>query len=346
MLIVSMAAGCAAEASELEDVGRSEAELGSFPLPSPTLLARLAAPHRLTPAQLDEVHRLEHDVYVGPGRRVRVTETFTLRSWLRAPRRAMLLLPGTVSVGSFYDLDVDGYRFASTLAQRGFFVFAVDYEGSGDSTYPPNGLDVTHSFLVEANRKVLRYVRLARAIPKVDVLGESNGGAIAAELCADRARTRSCVLSSMIYREGTPFFQAVFLDPGFLGFLASQPNGYIPVGPELYFNITSRTSPEVTAAILATQPGVYAVAPLLAPTTLPWFDPTRARVPALILQGTEDNIGAQIDSDLLAADYGSARGAGGVATIVRIPGAGHIPRIEPAPVNEQWTQAVLGFVDP
>ena len=154
------------------------------------------------------------------------------------------------------------------------------------------------------------------------------------------------MLSSAIYRQGTPFFEAAFLDPGFLAFLQSQPNGYLNVTPDLYFNITSRTAPDVTAEILATQPGPYAVAPLLEPTTLPWFDPTHAQVPALILQGTEDNIATQADNDVLAAEYGSAPGARGTATVVRIPGAGHIPRIEPSPVNDTWAAEVTAFLSP
>lgn len=352
LLVTAVAFGCATEveppgsaAREVEErAGANDEMLLDAPQLPEEVLRLLAQPEALTDEELDRVYEVDHYVPVGRDRRVHLTETFSLRSWLTWPRRGALLLPGTIVKGSFYDLDVDGYRFATTLAREGFFAFAMDYEGSGESSYPEDGSSVTHEHLVESARRVLPYVRLVRWIPRVDAIGESNGAAVAAELCADSRRVRSCVLASALYREGTPFFEAAFLDPAFLAFLRAQPNGYIDVTPDLYFNITSRTGPEVTAEILATQPGVYAVAPLLAATERPWFDPTHAEVPALILQGTEDNIATQADSDLLAADYGSAPGAGGTATVVRIPGGGHIPRIEPAPVSEIWTSSVLEFL--
>jgi pimeloyl-ACP methyl ester carboxylesterase len=326
-----------------DDVGSVEASLGSAPRVPDEVHALARRSGALSEEELDRVYELHHDVWVGPHRRVHLVEHFSVRSWVSWPRRGALLLPGTIVTSSFYDIDVDGYRFAEDLAREGFFVFAMDYEGSGESTYPEDGSAVTHEYLVDSARRVLPYIRLLRWIPRVDAIGESNGGAIAAELCADARRVRSCVMSSMLYTDPTPFLESVFLDPGFLAFLRSQPNGYLDVTPDLYFNITSRTSPEVTAEILATQPGVYAVEPLLAPVELPWFDPTRAEVPGLIIQGTEDNIATQADADLLAAAYGSAPGAGGTATVVRIEGAGHLPRVEPG-ANTIWTSAVLDFL--
>ncbi len=77
---------------------------------------------------------------------------------------------------------------------------------------------------------------------------------------------------------------------------------------------------------------------------MPWFDPTHGQVPALIIQGTEDNVATQADNDALAAAYGSASDGGGLATVHRIPGAGLIPRVEPAPINDLFTQAVLDFL--
>jgi pimeloyl-ACP methyl ester carboxylesterase len=337
LCIAFVLGGCAG--SDEPAVAASEA-----PLVPASVFDLIARADRLSPSQLGRVYTLDHYVRVGRGRRVHLTETFTLRSWLRLPHRAVLLLPGPLSLGSSYDLDVDGYRLAETLAKQGLFAFSVDYEGSGESTYPENGLDVTHDFLVDEGRELLDYVRLVRLVTKVDVLGESNGGAIASELCADSRRVRSCVMSSMLYAEGTPFYYAVFQDPGFLAFLAGQPDGYIDAIPDLYFNIVARSTPEVAAEILSTQPGLYAVGPLLEPANIPWYDPTRARVPALILQGTEDNIATQADAETLRDAYGSARGAGGDATLVRIAGGGHIPRLEPSPVNEMWTDEVVDFL--
>jgi pimeloyl-ACP methyl ester carboxylesterase len=296
---------------------------------------------------LDHVYTVHHHVRVGRDRNVHVVEMFTLRAFLGRERRGALLLPGPVSVASFYEIDVDGYRFQSDLARLGMFTFVPDYEGAGESTYPADGFSVDQDFLVGEMRTVLAAMRSLRAIPRVDVIGESIGGGIAAELCDDATRVRSCVLSSMLYREGTPFFTSVFLDPGFLGFLRSQPNGYLDVGPSLYFNIVAGTTPDVGAAILATQPGVYAVGPLLAPTNLPWFDPTEASVPGLVIVGTLDDIQTQADADDLAAAYGSHHHRHRPsARVVHIAGGGHIPRVEPAPINTQFFDAVVDFVDP
>jgi len=311
----------------------------------PDDLARhIADPGHCPSDLLDHVYTVQHHVTVGPNRSVHVVEMFTLRAFLRPVRRGALLLPGPVSVASFYEIDVDGYRFQSDLARQGMFTFAVEYEGTGESTYPTDGFSVSQDYLVDETRTVLGAVRSLRHIPRVDIIGESVGGGIAAELCADASRTRSCVLASMVYLHITPFAQAVFLDPGFIAFLESAPNGYLNVGPPLYFNVVERSSPDVTAAILATQPGVYSVAPLLDPANIPWWDPTQANVPALLIAGTEDDIEAQDDPELLAAAYGSARRHQPTTTIVRITGAGHIPRVEPAPINGQFRDAVLSFL--
>lgn len=341
-MLVSL--GCATEASTTA-ASETEALSGSDALPRD--FERLLGCHRaFTRAELDRTYELHHDVRVGRGRTVHVTEVFTLRSWLRRDRRAVVMLPGTLSLGSFFNLDVEGYRFQDTLAQAGYFTFAVDYEGSGGSTFPADGYAVTHDYLVDAMRPVVSYVRLLRLIPRVDILGESNGGSIASELCDDRRSVRSCVLSSMLYAEGTDFFNAAFLDPGFVFFLTHQPNGYLVVGPELYFNITSRMSPDVSAATLATQPGRFAMGPVVVGLSgLPWFDPTHGQVPAIIIQGTQDDVATQADADALAAAYGSAHNGGGHATVVRIAGAGLIPRTEPAPYNDIYTDDVIAFLD-
>jgi hypothetical protein len=315
-VLLALTAGCAADVGP--DVGSADAPLAGADRVPAEVYQALARAHEgdLSDAELDQVYELHHFVRIDATRRVHVTETFTLRSWLTWPHRGVLLLPGTLSLGSFYNLDVDGYRFQDTLAQNGYFAFSVDYEGSGGSTYPANGYDVTHDFLVSENRRVVRFVRILRLIPRLDVLGESNGGSVAAELCDDARAIRSCVMSSMLYAEGTPFFNAVFLDPGFVWFLSNQPEGYMNVGPELYFNIASRMSPEVQAATLSTQPGRYAMGPLVAPVGgIPWFDPRRSA--GLIIQGTEDNVATQNDADLLADAYGETGGGGGVVRIGR-----------------------------
>ncbi|WP_394834942.1 alpha/beta fold hydrolase [Pendulispora rubella] len=274
-----------------------------------------------------------------------MTEKFTLRSWLRHPRRAILMLPGPIVKASFYDLHTDGYAFQSDLARAGFFAFAIDYEGTGESTYPADGRSVTHAFLVDEARKVLDTVRLLRGVSRVDVHGQSIGGAVASELCADATRARTCVMSSMLYRTGSAFFNQVFLDPAFIAFLESQPNGYLAATPPFYsLNIVTRSPAPVANEILATQPGPYAVMSVLTPAYgLPWFDPTRAKVPGLIVQGTLDTIPAAEDPEDLRAAYGAC--GGGTAKLVWIAGAGHIPLIENAPFHTEYKTAVLHFLN-
>ncbi|WP_394840825.1 alpha/beta hydrolase [Pendulispora brunnea] len=323
---VATFAGCA---------GSSEGE-GS---PSPDDRSALVK----TEGELDRVYTLDHFVTVGPRRRVHAVEKFTLRSWLRPERRVVLLLPGTIVKSNFYDIDVDGYRFQSDLAKAGFFTFAIDSEGSGESSYPDDGHSVTHSFLVDEGRMVLNAIRVLRGVPRVDVLGEANGGAVAAELCADPA-ARTCVMSSMIYRTGTPFFTSVYFDPAFIAMIDNQPKGYMNVTEAMYFNIAPRSPEPVAAEIFAKQPGTYAVDPMLAHTHgLPWFDPTHARAPGLIIQGTVDDIATQSDAEDLQASYGSI--GHGRAELVRIAGANHTPRIEKAPFNTEYQTAVLSFLN-
>ncbi|WP_394845080.1 alpha/beta fold hydrolase [Pendulispora brunnea] len=306
--------------------------------------AESEGPHA-SQTDLDAVYTLEHFVPVGPGRKVHMTEKFTLRSWLRYPRRAVLMLPGPIVKASFYDLHTDGYSFQSDLAQAGFFAFAIDYEGSGESTSPPDGRSVTHEFLVDEGRRVLEAVRRLRGVARVDVHGQSIGGAVASELCEDATRTRTCVLSSMLYRTPSEFFKKVFLDPAFIAFLEGQPNGYLPTTPSFYsINIVTRSPAPVADEILATQPGPYPVMTVLRPAYgLPWFDPTRAKVPGLIVQGTLDTIPAATDPEDLRAAYGT-RG-GGNAKLVWISGGGHIPLIENAPFHIEYKTAVLDFLD-
>ena len=78
---------------------------------------------------------------------------------------------------------------------------------------------------------------------------------------------------------------------------------------------------------------------------LPAYDPTGARVPGLIIRGELDQNAPVSDTLELAQAYGSAGGAA-PASIVSIPGAMMQPRLEGAPHNDQFWDAVLAFIDP
>ena len=291
---------------------------------------------------LDHVFTLDHQVPIGAGHSLHVTEKFSLRAFLRSgPRRAIVMLPGPVTLGSFFNIDVPGYDGGAIMAQHGFFAYAVDYEGSGTSTSPAQGTAVTLESQVEAVKSVLRYVQLAREVPRVDLLGESWGGGIAAEVCKPKYGARSCILASMIYKTPSALAAAEFQSPGWDAFLQSQPNGYLQAPAPLYQQLVADSPPAVQQWTLATQPGLYTVEPLFDFFTLPFFDPDEARVPGLLIQGEDDPQSIPSDIQQLAADYGQ-HGAVGLVTIA---GAGHIPRIESAPHNTQFWSAVTDFVE-
>jgi 3-oxoacyl-[acyl-carrier-protein] synthase III/alpha-beta hydrolase superfamily lysophospholipase len=285
------------------------------------------------------VFAFDHLLDVGEGRRVFVKERFSVRSLMQSPRRGVLLLPGPISVESLFEVEIDGYRLQSELAAAGFFVFTLEYTGTGRSSCPDDGFSVTHDVLLREARAAISAIRDLRMLPPIDLIGESNGGALAAELAADDGAVRSCVLSAMLYREGTPTFRHVFGAPAFVEYLRSRPRGYLKVQADYYGNILAHSPPAVAKELLRTQPGTYAIAPLLEPLRLPWYDPTRARVPATLIQGSEDNVAVRTDVHALARDYGAA--GGGRARVVLLDGAHHVPRLEPTPVAERWKLAVL-----
>lgn len=332
-------AGAAESSEQSVEAVRAVDEGGGPALPG-EVLAALRTGVAPEGADLDRVYTLEHDVPVGPGRRIHLTESFTLRSWQRWPHRAMLMLPGPIVSGEFYNIDVDGYRGRDLMAQRGFFAFTADFEGTGRSTFPADGRTPTMDSQVEAFRHVIRYVRLARLVPRVDVLGESWGGGVAAELCSDRGRVRSCVLASMLYRTPSDFANMTFRSPAFRAFLDTLPDGYLPTWPDLYAGLVANSPAAVQAWVFANVPGRYTTVPLYDVFDLPFFDPSLSRAPGLVVQGENDPNQSLDDARELVRDYG------GGARLVVIPGAGHIPRIEAPPHNVQYWEAITDFVDP
>ncbi len=341
-----VAVGCAApvgDASE-EPVASSEAaleaELTSAAPSLPTEVQAALSGGPLANEALDRLYTIDHYVPVGPGRRIHLTETFSLRAWLRWPHRTMLMLSGPIVDGDFYQIDADGYRGRDILARRGFFAVTADFEGTGKSTYPADGRSVTIERETEAMRKVVRYLQLVRLTPRVDLMGESWGGGVAAHLCADKLRVRSCTLASMLYLNPSTFAQMTFLSPDWKAMLDASPDGYLTTDFQLYLGIVGRSIPEVQTWTALNVPGKYTTGPLYAAFDLPFFDPTVARAPGLIVQGELDPNQDLDDTRQLARDYGSG------AQLYVVPGAGHVPRVEPPPANTNYWSAILNFVDP
>lgn len=303
----------------------------------------LAQVDALDAEALGRTWRIEHRIEVSGGLMLPVIERASLLALLASPRRGALLLPGPLSRASSFEIDVDGYRFHSWLASRGYITFAVDPAGVPGSAQPPDGSLLDHATTVAQMRALIDRLRQLRWLPPVDVIGESTGGAVAAELASDEERVRSVVLVAMLYAKGSSMFQDVFMDPAFLEQLRSSPGGYLDASAEYYGNILAHAPPAVSQRMLSTQPGRYAIAPLLAPTRLPWYDVDGARVPALIVQGEHDNVAPPSDAGALAAAYG--RSGGGRAEVIRIEGAGHIPRLDRPELAERFREAVLAFLE-
>lgn len=285
---------------------------------------------------LERCFSLVHDVPIGPQRTIRVTETFTLSSWLRSPRKAALFLNGSVFLGSSWHIPVEGYNGVEMAARRGMFVFTVDFLGSGMSYKPDNGLAADREANTEALRHVLKYIRYHRAVSKIDLVGDGYGGIIATRLAADASRVKSCVLLSMAYKD---IVAGPLRSPELRAMLTNSADGYFSLPPETYAPFFAAAPPEVQVYILTTQPGSFPV-PAIPLDEPPFFDPGVARVPGLVISGAKDFVIGPDDGRKLALDYGTD----GAKLLVH-PEAGHVPRVEsPDIVNWCWSQ-IFEFID-
>lgn len=303
-------------------------------------------PSSIPSTVLDRIHRVEHRINVGNGQRIAVTETFTLRSWLRYPHRGMLMIPAQGSNRSVYNIPVEGYDGGAIMARDGYFAFTVDPPGTGDSFQPANGATVTYESEAATLRIVTNRLRLMRGIPRMDAWGEELGGGVAMHLCSDRTAFRSCTVASMLYKTGSDFFMAVA--PFFEAFIVSSPDGYFQSFPDSYFNVLVGSPTTVRDWYLSTQIGRYASGLYRQDFDRvlrggPSYDPRNAAVPGLILRGQFENLSPTSDTDHLATDYGSI--GGGHATVTVIPGGNHIMRLDAAPVGPSVWDLTKAFVN-
>ncbi|MCP4205148.1 MAG: hypothetical protein GY769_24830, partial [bacterium] len=216
----------------------------------------LAQPGKSLPDILDTVHTLEHWVPIGDGQTLYVTEHFTLRSWFRFPRRAALMLTGPEFKGTFWSVPFEGYNGTEMVARRGFFAFTPDYVGTGNSYKPADGSNIDFRTQIEPMKILLRYIRFFRWVPRIDLLGEGYGGEVSTQLAADRRRVRSCVLSTMLYKD---LLAQSLVSPEWAAFLASFPDGYFV--PPFYDITFGLAAPEIQSWLFATQPDDYPTGP-------------------------------------------------------------------------------------
>lgn len=334
VIALAMAAAARAETpwqkdgAGFEDVVDPARELLALPEP----FAAFANESSLPEVALDTVVTLEHAVPVEHDETLRVRESFTLRSWLRRPKRAVLFLTTTAVTANLWRIPVEGYDGPRIAARRGFFAFTVDYIGVGDNYRPGlDALDSTFERNLAALSKVVRYIRFFRALPQVDLVGESWGGALATQLAADAHRIRSCVMSSMAYRVTNP----MFLSPEFAARLRSLPDNYLPSDPEMIVRMAAAAPEAVQAYVRETQTGMRLTTQLWQfQEGLPHFDPGVAKVPGLVISGPSE----AGDHKALAADYGDAE-------YLEIPGAGHAPRLESQQTVTAFWDKVFEFLE-
>jgi len=290
---------------------------------------------RSKPPVVERIVTLDHDVPVGHGRTLRLREHFNLGTWLHRPKRAILFLGSCFTRGDFWSIPVQGYNASEMAVNKGFFAFTCDYLGIGDSYRPDDGLESTFEANLAALEIVLRFIRFFRAIPAVDLVGESWGAVHACHLAADEARIRSCTMCTTTYKVPA---KPEFLTPEFAAFLRSLPGHYLPMGPEFIDEITVGAPEEVKEHGRRTQPGSYLMTHFLQSIEgLPHFDPSVARARGLVISGSMDR---PEDGRELALAYGS-RGA----EFFEIAGGGHGPRLERPDVARQFWNRTFDFIE-
>lgn len=291
---------------------------------------------------LNEVHRKSYFVPFAPGKKLFVTEYFTVQSLLREPARAVIFLTAAEYRGSFWDIPGEGRSGPAMAAERGFFAYTIDSLGMGKSHRPEDGSKVAGLDNAKAVSELIDRIRRSRQVDRVNLVGEGFGGEVAAALADDPERVGSMVLSSLWYKEFSPSFAAFALSPGFEAFLRSHPDGYwVPNFVET--TLLATPDQDIRDYVFATQQDLeVATGPYLQyiDPGLPVINATAAKVPALIITAEFNPFPAPGDMDELTADWG------GGASLVVLEGSFHVSRIETPEIAERYFQEMFDFLDP
>ncbi|HEY5868627.1 MAG TPA: alpha/beta hydrolase [Candidatus Tectomicrobia bacterium] len=288
--------------------------------------------------------RFEHMINVGGGIRIHVIERFSGRSVLRFPHRALLMLPATLATNTYFDAEVDGdpsYNALRQAASRGFFGFAMSYEGFGESTVPDDGRRVTGQRLLQHAGTVLEWIRTHRGVPQVDVFGTSIGAGVAialggTESSINHHHVNRVVIATNVYKHFSPETQAMFT-PEFKAFLLGLSGGYITTTTDTYVPIFAGMDPAALAWANANIPGTYPVGPLLEGFDLPFFEAAPGRAPLLQFWGEHSPTTPRSDVEQLQNEYG------GPHQLVIYAGAAHNPILEP--VRHDFWDRIETFLD-
>lgn len=295
----------------------------------------------------DQLWTIEHDVELADGAVLHVTERFSARSAVRFPRRAVVMLPGTLVTGEMYDLDTDPELRLNALdevAEQGFFAYAVTYEGYPGSSLPEDGSAVDAERSLEHVGEIVKRIRFGRGVPRVDVFGTSFGASLAVGLAGTESPIPThyigrVVVQAMVYESVTPLFEATFFSPEVRALFESAPNGYIETDPSVYGLILAGADPAAVTAGGETFPDVYATGPTLEGFELPVIDVTPGVRPLMQFWGDADPITPWEDVEAFSADYG------GPHELRVLPGAGHAPYIgDPDTVDAVYGE-MFSFLD-
>jgi pimeloyl-ACP methyl ester carboxylesterase len=286
----------------------------------------------------DQEFRFEHLINVGDGVKIHVIERFSGRSVLRFPHRALLMLPATLAANNYFDAEVEGdpsFNALHQAASRGFFGFAMSYEGFGESTIPEDGRTVTAERILDHTGMVVEWIRTHRGVPKVDVFGTSIGAAIAiaiggTESSINYHHINRVAVATNVYKHFSPETQAVFT-PEFKAFLLGLPGGYITTFTATYVPIFAGMDPAALAWANTNIPGTYPVGPLLEGFHLPFFEAAPGRAPLIQFWGSESPTTPFEDVEQLQSEYGGSH------QLVVYAGAAHNPILE-AVRHQFWDQ--------
>ncbi len=319
------------------------------------MIDALIAEHPELAELFDTVHRFEWYVPVPGGEVVHVTESWSVRAQFRFPRRAAMSMSGPITNNQILNVEIPGYDMGQRFAERGYFHYAVDMVGYGDSSRPPDGSQLTVDAQIVPMQRILQFARARSKAKQVDLVSESIGGAVSLMLAEDPVQVRSVTVSTILYKEISAFGAAANGDPGFEAFLLSQPDGYVPYADYTPYSVWS--PPDVQAWFAATQPDLYPTGPFLAlidairDDAFPYagydISGVSDEVEYLVLVGN-DFISTPLDAEILATELGADLITldSPFADTETFPPPGHTPRLETIEVADAYWDAVFDFIDP